>query len=49
MKTYPLTETQLGMYLEWDADRSSTQYNAPAARRGHFGLLLRSRSGGVAP
>ena len=26
MKTYPLTESQLGMFLEWNADRSSKQY-----------------------
>ena len=31
MKTYPLTETQLGMYLEWNADRMSAQYSVPLA------------------
>ena len=27
MNTYPLTETQLGMFLDWNADRASTQYS----------------------
>ena len=26
MKTYPLNETQLGMFLEWSGDHASTQY-----------------------
>lgn len=26
-KTYPLGESQLGMFLEWNADRDSTQYS----------------------
>lgn len=26
MKTYPLSETQLGMFLEWNKNRSGTQY-----------------------
>ena len=31
MKTYPLTETQLAMFLEWNGNRSSTQYAVPVA------------------
>ena len=27
MKTYPLTESQLGMFLEWNARRESSQYS----------------------
>ncbi len=27
MKTYPLTQSQLGMFLEWNANRASTQYS----------------------
>lgn len=27
VKTFPLTQTQLGMYLEWEQDHASTQYN----------------------
>ena len=27
MKTYPLTESQLGLFLEWNADRDSAQYS----------------------
>ena len=31
MKTYPLTESQLGMFLEWNADRKSSQYTVAYA------------------
>ena len=31
MKTYPLTETQLGMFIAWNNDHSSTQYTVPVA------------------
>ena len=31
MKTYPLTESQLGMFVAWNADRASTQFAVPVA------------------
>ena len=33
MKTYPLTESQLGMYLAWAEDHASTQYAVPVVFR----------------
>ena len=33
MKTYPLTESQLGMYLAWAEDHASTQYAVPVMFR----------------
>ncbi len=29
MKTYPLTQSQLGIFMEWASNPSSTQYNLP--------------------
>ena len=31
MKSYPLTESQLGMFVAWNADHASTQYAVPVA------------------
>ena len=33
MKTYPLTQTQFGMYLSWAEDHASTQYAVPVGFR----------------
>ena len=30
MKTYPLTQSQLGIFMEWVSNPTSTQYNLPA-------------------
>ena len=33
MKTYPLLQSQLGVFTEWMADPSITRYNLPAVVR----------------
>ena len=33
MKSYPLTESQLGMFVAWNADHASTQFAVPVAFR----------------
>ena len=33
MKSYPLTESQLGMFLDWDSARESTQYTIAIVNR----------------
>ena len=33
MKTYPLLQSQLGIFMEWSKDPSVTQYNLPTCSK----------------